>query len=101
MQSNLEETEKRFKALKGTVQQKGPALPFVAPGDTSAQVCYLPSIVNTRFQTHRFGYDWPNVQRQIAWLPAVNTRPAQAEALPLRGHRLLRYQTHLHLYLGL
>ena len=41
MQSNLGESEKRFKALKETVQQKAPALPFLASQDSSTQVMKL------------------------------------------------------------
>ena len=38
VQSNLGESEKRFKALKETVQQSAAALPFLAPQDSSTQV---------------------------------------------------------------
>ena len=38
MQTNLGESEKRFKALKETVQHKAPALPFLASQDSSTQV---------------------------------------------------------------
>ena len=38
MQSNLGESEKRFKALKETVQQKAPALPFLTSQDSPTHV---------------------------------------------------------------
>ena len=38
VQSSLGDSEKRYKALQDTVQQRGAAVPFLTPGNTSAQV---------------------------------------------------------------